>query len=394
MREKPEPKPFNITVPNDVLEDLLQRLRQTRWPDEVPGAGWQFGTSLSYMRELVDYWQDTYDWRANERLLNSFSQYQLQMDDVKLHYICQPGVGPEPLPLILIHGWPSSICEFIKILGPLTDPGRHGGDPRDAFTVVAPSLPGYGYSHETGQRRLSIEEIADLFARLMTEVLGFRRFAAQGGDWGAFVAARLAYAYPDRMAGIHLNMVPLAPHPADRIDLTPGEEEFLKASGIFLAEETGYQWIQGTKPQTLAYGLNDSPVGLAAWIAEKFYAWTDCHEGLGNILSKDDLLTNIMLYWVTRTIHSSFWLYYQLRHYPWRLGRGERIRVPTAVAAFPREILRPPREWAMRLFNLQRWTPMRSGGHFAALEEPEAMVEDIRSFFRDWRCSCGLQHRG
>ena len=219
----------------------------------------------------------------------------------------------------------------------------------------------------------------------MTEVLGYPRFAAQGGDWGAFITARLGFAYPQEVVGIHLNMVPVAPHPSERADLSAAEVAFLSEAEAFRTEETGYQWIQGTKPQTLAYGLNDSPVGLAAWITEKFYTWTDCHGNIESRLSKDDLLTNIMLYWVTRTMNSSFWLYYQMRHHPWRLGRGERIAVPTAVAAFPREILRPPREWAARVCNLQRWTAMPAGGHFAALEEPQALVEEIRAFYRDLR---------
>jgi microsomal epoxide hydrolase len=219
----------------------------------------------------------------------------------------------------------------------------------------------------------------------MTEVLRYPRFCAQGGDWGAFITACLGLAYPDSMTGIHLNMLPVAPHPKDRTDLTPAEDSFLKKSVDFLAEETGYQWIQGTKPQTLAYGLNDSPAGLAAWITEKFHGWSDCHGEIESRIDKDSLLTGIMFYWVTQTINSSFWLYYQMRHHPWRLGPGERIEVPTAVAAFPREILRPPREWAARVCNLQRWTPMAVGGHFAALEEPQALVDDIRSFFREFR---------
>jgi pimeloyl-ACP methyl ester carboxylesterase len=379
------PEPFVMAVPDLVLNDLQQRLALTRWPDDVPGSGWQYGSNLSYLKELVHYWQHQYDWRAQERLLNGFPQYRLQLDDITLHYIHQPGVGPAPMPLLLSHGWPGSIYEFVHIIGPLTDPARYGGDPRDAFTVVAPSLPGYGFSHVPNQRRLNMEEIAGLFERLMTDVLGFARFGAQGGDWGAFVTGRLGYAYPQSLIGIHLNMVPVAPHPSERTNLSAAEEGFMQESEAWRTEETGYQWIQGTKPQTLAYALNDSPAGLVAWITEKFYAWTDCHGNLESRVSKDALLTNIMLYWVTQTINSSFWLYYQMRHHPWRLGRGERITVPTAVAAFPREIIRPPREWAERGCNLQRWTPMAAGGHFAALEEPQALVEDIRAFYRTLR---------
>jgi pimeloyl-ACP methyl ester carboxylesterase len=379
------PEPFRIAVPDTVLEDLQQRLALTRWPDEIPHAGWQYGSNLTYMQALIHYWQHHYDWRAQERLLNSFPQYLVNVDDVTLHYIYQPGVGPNPMPLLLSHGWPGSIYEFVRILGPLTDPGRYGGDPSDAFSVVAPSLPGYGFSHVPGQRRLNIQDMADVFARLMTDILGFPRFAAQGGDWGSFITARLGFAYPQHLIGIHLTLLPVAPHPSERGTLTAAEENFLKESDAWRTEETGYQWIQGTKPQTLAYALTDSPAGLAAWITEKFHSWTDCQGDIESRFSKDALLTNIMLYWVTQAINSSFWLYYQMRHQPWRLGPGERLTVPTAVAAFPREILRPPRQWAARVCNLQRWTPMPAGGHFAALEEPAALVEDIRAFYRGLR---------
>lgn len=379
------PESFAIAVADEVLEDLQQRLAMTRWPDEIPDSGWTYGSHLAYIKELVEYWQHGYDWREQERRLNTFRHYRVQLDDISLHYIHQPGVGPDPLPLLISHGWPGSIYEFVKILGPLTDPAQYGGDPRDAFTVIAPSLPGYGFSHVPNQRRVSMEDMAALFTRLMTEVLGFSRFVAQGGDWGAFITGRLGFAHAEHVAGIHVNMVPVAPHPSERVDLTDAEQAFLKESDAWRLEETGYQWIQGTKPQTLAYALTDSPVGLASWITEKFYTWTDCHGDIESRVSKDDLLTNIMLYWVTRAINSSFWLYYQMRHTPWRLGRGERITVPTAVASFPREIMRPPREWAERVCNLQRWTPMSAGGHFAALEEPEALVEDVRAFFRQLR---------
>lgn len=379
------PEPFSMAVPETLLEELQQRLALTRWPDEIPGSGWHYGANLAYVKELVHYWQHQYDWRAQERLLNGFSQYRVQLEDITLHYIHQPGVGPAPMPLLLSHGWPGSIYEFVHVIGPLTDPVRYGGDPRDAFTVVVPSLPGYGFSHVSNQRRLNMEEIAALLQHLMTEVLGWARYGAQGGDWGAFITARLGYTYPQKLIGIHLNMVPVAPHPSERTNLSVAEEAFIAASEAWRAEETGYQWIQGTKPQTLAYALNDSPAGLAAWITEKFYSWTDSHGDIESRVSKDALLTNIMLYWVTQTINSSFWLYYQMRHQPWRLGRGERLTVPTAVAAFPGEIIRPPREWAARVCNLQRWTPMAAGGHFAALEEPQALVEDIRAFYRALR---------
>jgi pimeloyl-ACP methyl ester carboxylesterase len=380
-----EPQPFNVQIPETVIDDLKKRLALTRWPDEISGTEWRYGANLAYLQELAEYWQNEYDWRTHEKILNGFRQFTVTIEDITLHYIHQEGVGPDPLPLLISHGWPGSVWEFTKIIGPLTDPARFGGDPGDAFTVVAPSLPGYGFSHTPGQRRLTIEEMADLFARLMGDVLGYSRFAAQGGDWGSFVTARLGYAHPEKLAGIHLNMLPLSPHPADRTTLSDAEADFLKEGERFRKEETGYQWIQGTKPQTLAYGLCDSPVGIAAWIAEKFHTWTDCGGNLESRITKDDLLTNVMIYWVSNTINSSFYPYYQLLHRPWRLGRGEKITVPAAFAAFPAEILRPPREWVERLFNVKRWTPMPAGGHFAALEEPERLVDDIRAFFRELR---------
>lgn len=379
------PDPFTIDISDEILEDLNQRLALTRWPDEIPRTNWLYGTDLTYLKELIAYWHTGYDWRTEERLLNRFAHYRVPMGEIDLHYIHQPGVGPDPLPLLISHGWPGSIAEFTKIIEPLTDPARFGGHPRDAFTVVAPSSPGYGFSHAPCKGRLGIEEIADLFAELMTGVLGYKRFAAHGGDWGSFVTARLGYAHLDKLAGIHLTMLPVAPHPGDRAHLSKAEKVFLKEAEIFQREGSGYQWIQGTKPQTLAYGLSDSPVGLAAWIVEKFHSWSDCDGHIETRFTKDELLTNIMIYWVTNTINSSFYLYHRLRHRPWRLAPGEKITVPTAVASFPGEILRPPRQWAERIFNINRWTAMPSGGHFAALEEPDRLVEDIRAFFLNLR---------
>jgi microsomal epoxide hydrolase len=294
-------------------------------------------------------------------------------------------VGPQPLPLLLSHGWPGSIVEFEALIPRLTDPGRFGGDPADAFTIVAPSLPGYAFSFRPDQPRFGVVEIADVFATLMTDVLGYRRFAAQGGDWGAFITSRLGAAHPDRLVGIHLNLLTVRrdlPAPAE-----PSAEEKAYAQQLqhWLREETGYQWIQGTKPQTLAYGLSDSPVGLAGWIVEKFRTWSDCGGEVERRFSKDTLLTNIMLYWVTGAINSSFWPYYARNHQGWPLPDGQRISVPTAYAAFPREILSPPRTWAERVYNIRRWTVMKAGGHFAALEEPDALASDIRAFFHDLR---------
>jgi len=381
MANHNKPEPFSISVKEEELEDLKKRLTLTRWTDEIVDSGWQYGTNLSYLKELMDYWLNKYDWRAQEKVLNGFSQFKVQIDDINLHYIHVPGKGPDPSPLLLSHGWPGSVVEFVKIIGPLTDPASHGGDPSDAFSVVAPSLPGYGFSHVANQRRMSSEEMSDLFFNLMTEVLGYSRFIAQGGDWGSLLTAILGYKYPDNLIGIHLNMVPVAPDQSEIGETSAAEKAFLGQLGE-LRDETGYQRIQGTKPQTLGVALNDSPAGLAAWITEKFYSWTDSGDNLESAINKDELLTNIMVYWITQTINSSFWLYYQSRHDPWRLGKGERISVPTSVASFPGELARPPRDWVERTCNVTHWTDMKSGGHFAALEKPDELVEDIRSFGR------------
>ncbi len=369
-----------------MLADLRERLERARWPGEIPGSGWGYGSNLEYMRELVDYWRTSYDWRAHERELNRFRHYRATVDGVGLHFIRERGAGPKPLPLLLIHGWPGSVYEFASVVPMLADPSRFGGDPADAFDVIAPSLPGYGFSDPTRERGFGIQRMGDLFARLM-DLLGYTRFVAQGGDWGAVISSYMGYAHPDRLLGIHLNMLGVAPHPEDRVNppLSPAEQAFLKEAEAFQREETGYQWIQGTRPQTLAYGLNDSPVGLAAWLVEKFRAWTDCDGDVERRFSKDRMLTLITIYWVTETINSSMRLYYEVRQRPWRLKKGERIRVPTGVAAFPKEILRPPREWAERVYTVARWTAMPAGGHFAAMEEPEALVREIRAFAREFR---------
>ena len=379
------PRPFTIHIPEEVLDDLRARLSRVRWPDEIPGTGWQYGSDLAYMKTLVGYWHEVYDWRKHEALLNGFKQYTVPLGGIELHFIHEPGRGPRPLPLLLSHGWPGSVLEFHKLIPRLTDPARFGGDAADAFTVVAPSLPGYAFSFRPNQPRFNIEAMADVFARLMTDVLGYTRFGAQGGDWGAFITSRLGFAYADRLAGIHLNLLGVRRDISTPAQPTDEERMYLDDLRRWLDEETGYQWIQGTKPQTLAYGLTDSPVGLAAWIVEKFRTWSDCDGDVERRFTKDELLTNVMLYWVTGAINSSFWPYYARRHEPWPIPEGARIEVPTAYAAFPREIVRPPRAWAERVYNIQRWTPMAAGGHFAALEEPEALAADLRAFFRELR---------
>ena len=281
------------------------------------------------------YWRDGFDWRAQEARLNAFPQHKVPLHGIDLHFLHVPGKGPAPMPLLLLHGWPGSVFEFLEIIPRLTDPARFGGDPADAFTVVAPSLPGFGLSFAPGQQRFSAEQMADCVAELMTGVLGYRRFAVQGGDWGSFVGARLGYAHAASVLGVHLNLMPLRRDPAMLADPTPDERRYLDELATFLKEETGYQWIQGTRPQTLAFGLTDSPAGLAAWIVEKFRAWTDCGGDVESVLSKDQMLANIALYWFTGAIGSSFWPYYARMHGPWPIPDGATVDVPDGLRPVP-----------------------------------------------------------
>lgn len=376
-------RPFRLSVPGEVLDDLRERLSRTRWPDEVPGSGWRYGSNLDYVRRLVEHWRVDFDWRAQETTLNAFDQFRVAIGGIDLHFLHQRGVGPDPLPVLLVHGWPGSTWDFHELIPRLTDPARFGGDPADAFTVVAPSLPGFTLSFEPGQPRLGIVEMADLFVDLMTDTLGYTRFAAHGGDWGAYVVARLAAAHADKLLGIHLTFLPL------RQDLPfPGKpsaehRRYQEELRFWQREEAGYSAIQGTKPQTLAYALTDSPTGLAAWIAEKLYTWTDHPGDLELSVGLDSLLTNITLYWATGAINSSFWPYYAIRHEPWPLA--DYVETPTAYASFPRDTRHPPRSFADQAFNIQRWTLMPRGGHFAALEVPDLLAGDAVEFFRPLR---------
>ena len=381
----PRPVPFMLEVPESDIADLRRRLETTRLPDQAPGEPWAHGTDLDYLRRLLEYWRRDFDWRAAEARLNAFPQFRLELGGIDLHYLHVQGNGPNPQPLLLSHGWPGSVFEFIEIIPRLTDPARFGGDPADALTVIAPSLPGFGLSFHPGQQRFSCEAIADLLLQLMT-VLGHERFAAQGGDWGSFIIARMAALHPERLRAIHLNMLPLPRDPASLNDEDPEEARYRRELADFLNEEAGYQAIQGTRPQTLAYGLTDSPAGLAAWIIEKFRAWSDCDGEIESVFYRDRLLDNIGLYWFTCAIGSSFFPYYARLHGPWPVPVDRSITVPTAYAAFPKEIVRPPRSVAERVFsNIRRWTAMERGGHFAAMEQPEALARDVHTFLRDLR---------
>jgi len=370
------PKPFTLHVPDAEIAELRQRLARTRWPDEPPGDPWSTGTSLLYMKGLADYWQTGFDWRAWEGKLNGFRQLTATVGGIDLHFIHEQGRGPNPMPLLISHGWPGSVFEFHKLIPLLTE----------HFTVVAPSLPGYALSFKPGQKRFGVGDIADLYAELMTDVLGYGRFGVQGGDWGGFVASVMGLRFPERVAGIHLNLLAVRRDPKMIESPTPEEKVFLEQLALFLKEETGYQWIQGTRPQTLAFGLTDSPAGLAAWIVEKFRAWTDCGGNPENAVSRDEMLANISLYWFTGCIGASFWPYYARMHGPWPIPEGSTVDVPTGYAEFPREILRPPRSLAAKTYtDIHRWSVMSKGGHFAALEQPDALAHEVAEFFRPLR---------
>lgn len=377
--------PFTIAVPQAVLDDLATRLARPRWPDEVEGANWDYGVNLEYLQELVGYWRAGFDWREQERALNTWQQYHAEIDGLRIHFLYERGKGPQPLPLLLTHGWPSAFTEMLKVIPLLTDPASHGGDPADAFDVVVPSLPGYGFSdHVTWRGPWHTHE---RWATLMRG-LGYQRFGAQGGDVGAGVTTALGRFFPEQVIGIHLSSDVAAPSPLPPSSaLSAEEQEYLARMERWEQEEGAYSHQQQTRPQTLAYGLNDSPVGLAAWIVEKYRAWSDCGGDVERRFSKDELLTTITLYWVTQTIGSSIRGYYQGGQNVGPAQRDKRVGVPTGVAVFPGEYLigRVPRAWAERTYNIQHWTEMPRGGHFAALEEPELLVQDIRAFFRKLR---------
>jgi pimeloyl-ACP methyl ester carboxylesterase len=375
---------FTVDVPQAALDDLHERLARTRFPEQIPDAGWDYGTELGYERELVEYWRDTYDWRVHEARLNAFDHYVTEVDGQRIHFIHQRSPEPDAFPLIITHGWPGSIVEFLDVIGPLTDPRAHGGDPADAFHVVCPSIPGYAFSGPTRERGWHPGRVAGAWAALMA-ALGYERYGAQGGDWGAIITTQLGLVDPERLAGIHLNMVVAGPPPdGDPEPLSAAEQQALADMAAYFETDSGYMQIQSTKPQTIGYALEDSPAGLAAWIVEKFRSWSDCDGDVESVFTRDQLLTNIMCYWLTGTAHSSARLYYENR-VAGNFAAGGRVDVPTGAAIFPREIIRPPRRWAEQRFNITHWTEMPRGGHFAAMEQPELFVDDVRAFFRTVR---------
>jgi len=376
---------FHINIHDSVLEDLRDRLGQARLPSQIDGAGWTYGTDREYLDELLDYWHDHFDWRAVEARLNAYENFLVDIDGLRVHFIHRRSPHEGALPLVITHGWPGSVLEFLKIIDPLADPVAHGGSAEDAFHVVCPSIPGYGFSEAPRRAGFDVKRVAETVAHLMS-TLGYERYGAQGGDWGAMVSSYLGRIDSEHCCGIHLNMVPVPRPPDDELSsLSESEMASLEEARKTMREKTGYQAIQSTRPQTLGYALNDSPAGLAAWIVEKFQEWSDCDGDVGRRFTKDELLANITLYWVTETITSSMRLYYESRA-SGRFGPvAERVWVPTGCAIFPREMYKPPRRWAEAVYNVVHWKEMAAGGHFAAMEEPEALVTDIRDFFRKVR---------
>ncbi|MDE2935241.1 MAG: epoxide hydrolase [Chloroflexota bacterium] len=377
---------FKINVEDPVLADLSERLRRTRWPGEIEGAGWEYGSSLGYVRELCHYWQTDFDWRAQERRLNQYPQFLAEIDGLKIHFVHVRGKGPNPKPLVLTHGWPSTFVELEKVITPLADPAAVGADPSASFDVVVPSLPGYGFSDQPRRPGMDPFRIAAIWRRLMTEVLGYERFLAHGGDWGAMVSTALGRDHADVVEGLHLHFLAAAGEfpGLDESSLSSDERRFLAGRTRWQAQEGAYSHQHGTRPQSLGYGLTDSPAGLAGWIVEKWRAWSDCGGDIESRFSKDELLTHLTIYWATNTIASSIRLYYERQQAPPPLDPARPIAVPTAFARFPVEISHPPREWVGRFFDLVRYTEMPRGGHFAASEEPELLAADIRdAFFGD-----------
>lgn len=376
-------EPYQVAVPEPVLSDLRDRLARTRWPDQIAGTAWEYGTDLEYLKDLCEYWAHDFDWRATEHQLNSWPNGTTVVDGQRIHYIHARADRSDALPLLVLHGWPGSVVEMLKIIEPLRNPAPDGADPHDSFHVVCASLPGFGFSGPTAERGWHPRRIAAAMVELMAR-LGYQRFGALGGDWGATTSNFMGLDFPDRLEGLYLTMAATGPPPgSDGSELNDEERQWLAASQSFFAEESGYLQIQGTRPQTLAYGLNDSPAGLAGWIVEKFRAWSDCNGDLESAISRDDVLADVTVYWVTGTANSAARIYLEAMRAGQFQPLAERIEVPTAAAIFPKETVKSPRAWAEAAWDIRRWTVMPKGGHFAALEVPELLVPDVRSFYRE-----------
>ncbi len=378
-------RPFTLEVSDATLDHIRARVAEYPWHEMPDDGGWAYGTNLGYMKELCAYWLDQYDWREHEARINKFSHCITEVDGIDLHYIHEKGSGSTPLPLVISHGWPGSIVEFLDIIEPLAHPERFGGNVNDAFDVIAPSLPGFGFSGRPS-RPMGPRAMARLFNILMTDVLGYETYLAQGGDWGGAIASWLGYEHAQSCCAIHINIMTMR-HPDG--PLGPKEIEWARRFDRDQVMEDGYRTQQATKPQTLSYAMMDSPVGVAAWLIEKFNSWSDTEgDDIESVHSKDTMLTNIMVYLVTRTFNTASWIYYGRREEGGRIlsPEGRRVEVPTAAALFPAEMLPwPPRSYVERVYNVTQWNEMPRGGHFAALEQPDLLIEDIRRFARTLR---------
>jgi pimeloyl-ACP methyl ester carboxylesterase len=382
-----EVQPFRIDIPDAALDDLRDRLARTRWPDELPGAGWAYGVPLGYLRELAEYWRAGYDWRAQEARLNQFPQFITTIDGARVHFLHVRSPEPQALPVVITHGWPGSVAEFLDVIGPLTDPGAHGGDPADAFHLVIPSIPGYGFSGPTDGTGWTTARVAKAWTELMRR-LGYQRYGAQGGDWGAFVSPEVGRADPDHVVGVHVNaatfgFIPFGDVGSEELaTFTDAEKARLQRLKWFLSDGNAYFQIQATRPQTLAYGLTDSPVGQLAWNVEKFKEWTHpAEDPPERAVDRDQLLTNVMLYWLTGTAGSAARLYYENMH---AASWGQPpATTPTGVAVFAEDVA--IRRYAERANNIVHWSEFDRGGHFAAMEAPDLFVQDVRACFRPLR---------
>lgn len=380
-------EPFKISISQEVLDDLHDRLKRTRWPDQVEDSGWRYGANLAYMKELADYWLNEFDWRAQEKRINSFANYCAVIDDLDIHFIHERGKGPKPMPVLISHGWPSSFVEMLELIPMLTDPAKHGGNASDSFDVIVPSVPGFGFSDRPLKAGMTRWRVAEIWTKLM-DGLGYPKYGLHANDIGAVISGWLALDHPERVIALH-TMMPTFPAPAfdeTQPPITETEKAFKAVVNAWDQEEGAYDAIQRTRPQTLAYGLNDSPVGLMAWIVEKWRAWTDPNGNVEDYFSKDELLTNVTIYWITQTGNSSMRSYFERAHDTRKLKPDDKIRVPTGVALTTEAVEHAPREWVRRRYaDIRRWTEFSSGGHFFAAEKPEILATEIREFFRQFR---------
>ncbi|WP_420144665.1 epoxide hydrolase family protein [Sphingobium sp.] len=381
--------PFRINVPDTVLDDLAQRLERTRLAADFANDDWRYGFNGDYLRELVDYWRTDYDWRAQEAAMNAWPHFKTEIDGIPIHFIHVKGKGPNPTPLILSHGWPWTFWDYRDMIGPLSDPAAYGGDPADAFDLVIPSLPGYVFSTPLEKTGINFWNTADLWVKLMAG-LGYERFASHGEDWGAFLTAQLGHKYPDKLIGVHFTtMFPLDMFAGGQVEPLwgEGEESWEQKNADFFLHESGYYQIQTTKPQTLSYAMQDSPAGLCAWLVEKRRTWGHTRGDIESRFSKDDMLTTVMLYWITDCFGTSARYYYEAAHNLWQPSHEGLpvVKAPTAIAAFLNELVLQPKKWAEKYYNLHQWTIYDDGGHFAAFEAPDTVIGDIRRFFRSLR---------